>query len=209
EKKTIEILKFVKAYDGIIGQRKMATFNDYKYLNFLYCNDTCRNFPYLYCSSPGYRNPNDCFSCICPSGKEGSSCELLPKTFKKECQTNDIWVNENEEKITFSSQNGYYCAVRFLTVSNARILIRFGEYNFTNFEYPCTPSYGIQIKYHKDKGESGLYICVNSTGKEIVLSDDDSLYVFARFNGTPFNIEVYYRRLNYVKTESLRISHKR
>uniref|UniRef100_A0A0N4ZLC5 Metalloendopeptidase n=1 Tax=Parastrongyloides trichosuri TaxID=131310 RepID=A0A0N4ZLC5_PARTI len=52
QKKTIEVLKHVRTYDGIIGQRKIATFNDYKYLNFLYCNDTCKNFPHLYCNSP-------------------------------------------------------------------------------------------------------------------------------------------------------------
>uniref|UniRef100_A0A0N5A6X3 Metalloendopeptidase n=1 Tax=Parastrongyloides trichosuri TaxID=131310 RepID=A0A0N5A6X3_PARTI len=130
--KTIEVIEYEKIYDLIIGQRKSATFNDYKYLNFLYCNETCKKFPYLYCDSPGYQNPNNCFSCICPSGKEGTNCELPPKSFKEECPTNDIWVTEKEEKITFSNQNGYYCAVRFLTVSNKRIQFRFDALNFTD-----------------------------------------------------------------------------
>jgi astacin len=59
-----------------IGQRGGPSFLDIQAINLAYqCEKKCTNK--LNCKNHGYQNPNDCTSCICPSGTSGILCDQV------------------------------------------------------------------------------------------------------------------------------------
>uniref|UniRef100_A0A0N5A6X1 Metalloendopeptidase n=1 Tax=Parastrongyloides trichosuri TaxID=131310 RepID=A0A0N5A6X1_PARTI len=70
-------------YENMMGQTKYVTFYDYKYLNLLYCNNSCDHRPKIQCFNSGYQDPKDCTKCVCPSGFIGWNCSENPISFAK------------------------------------------------------------------------------------------------------------------------------
>ncbi|XP_064596673.1 zinc metalloproteinase nas-36-like [Liolophura sinensis] len=61
----------------VIGQREGVSFFDIKMANKVYCSDRCegRSLEWSECAHGGYRNPNNCSSCLCPRGLAPPRCE--------------------------------------------------------------------------------------------------------------------------------------
>uniref|UniRef100_A0A0N4ZEC6 Metalloendopeptidase n=1 Tax=Parastrongyloides trichosuri TaxID=131310 RepID=A0A0N4ZEC6_PARTI len=82
-KEIITATKYHEHYKRTMGQRVMVTFNDYKLLNYYYCNNTCTSRK-TNCQNDGYQDPNNCDKCKCPSGYVGNECQNIAPS-ENEC----------------------------------------------------------------------------------------------------------------------------
>uniref|UniRef100_A0A0N4Z891 Metalloendopeptidase n=1 Tax=Parastrongyloides trichosuri TaxID=131310 RepID=A0A0N4Z891_PARTI len=122
--KTVEPIEseYKSLYENMMGQTEYVTFYDYKYLNLLYCNDSCKHRPKIQCFNSGYQDPKDCTKCVCPSGFIGWNCSENPISFDK-CGKSYHYVTKQEQKIEYFLLV-YYCAYKLKASNNKRICIK-------------------------------------------------------------------------------------
>uniref|UniRef100_A0A0N4Z7K0 Metalloendopeptidase n=1 Tax=Parastrongyloides trichosuri TaxID=131310 RepID=A0A0N4Z7K0_PARTI len=151
-------------YKNMMGQRYEMTFNDYKKINLHYCGKKCKRWK-TKCFNSGYRNPKNCGKCICPNGYKGRKCTLL-KPQEPGCGRRDKFTMKNVTSIIMVS-GVKNCTFRIRTSKENRIRINITNAKF-NKKIPCYINMGLEIKYDKDKGATGLCLC--GPHDEIVLT---------------------------------------
>uniref|UniRef100_A0A0N4Z5N6 Metalloendopeptidase n=1 Tax=Parastrongyloides trichosuri TaxID=131310 RepID=A0A0N4Z5N6_PARTI len=84
---TIKVIgNHTEYYQKMIGQRYSVSFNEYKLVNYLYCNETCKSTEKKpECWFGGYQNPNKCNECLCPYPLYGYRCQSLTSDNKGYC----------------------------------------------------------------------------------------------------------------------------
>ncbi|VDO95328.1 unnamed protein product [Heligmosomoides polygyrus] len=80
-------------WTNTMGQRVAPAFSDMLEVNWLYnCSSLCSNVPVPPCRQPGYQNPRDCSSCLCPQMFGGQYCGQLPTGNAVNCNGKVIQV---------------------------------------------------------------------------------------------------------------------
>uniref|UniRef100_A0A0N4ZLS5 Metalloendopeptidase n=1 Tax=Parastrongyloides trichosuri TaxID=131310 RepID=A0A0N4ZLS5_PARTI len=171
----------IPEYNKMMGQRSYLSFNDYKLLNYRYCNDTCKDSQVV-CKNSGYLNPNKCNECKCPNGYIGTTCEYI-EISDRDCDNAElIATNQIDSLFKVGYKN---CTFRIKSLSGNKIIIYVKEIN-TNEEKPCLENNGLEIKYRKDKGAMGLCLCGYYNRSFMLTSENDEVLVMYR-GKTMFN----------------------
>uniref|UniRef100_A0A0N4ZLC4 Metalloendopeptidase n=1 Tax=Parastrongyloides trichosuri TaxID=131310 RepID=A0A0N4ZLC4_PARTI len=182
-------------YENMMGQTSYVTFYDYKYLNLLYCNDSCKYRPEIECFNSGYQNPKDCTKCVCPSGFIGWNCSENPISFDNKCGQIFYHVTKQEQKIEYFLLV-YYCAYKLKASNNKRICLKIFKDTYTSADkYPCVPNNGIQIKFQKEKGATGLCICKRRKNDFYVKTENDEAVIIIQVPHTPAKIHFSFKEL--------------
>uniref|UniRef100_A0A0N5A0S8 Peptidase M12A domain-containing protein n=1 Tax=Parastrongyloides trichosuri TaxID=131310 RepID=A0A0N5A0S8_PARTI len=179
-----------------MGQKLMATFNDYKLLNYYYCNHTC-TVKKTDCEYDGYQDPHDCSKCRCPSGFVGNKCENLAPSYgycgpwtydaKSFPQTMGIWGLSN-------------CYFRIISQNFNKIKLIIKElfiHGYDHYSYDkCIEGKGLDIKYRESKGPMGICFCVSPSYVPIII-DSESHVVVIHYVGTygMHQVEIEYQEL--------------
>uniref|UniRef100_A0A0N4ZJI4 Metalloendopeptidase n=1 Tax=Parastrongyloides trichosuri TaxID=131310 RepID=A0A0N4ZJI4_PARTI len=175
--------KYHEYYKNTMGQRVMATFNDYKLLNYYYCNDTCTPRK-LDCEYDGYQDPNNCTICKCPSGFVGSECQNIAPS-SADCGEYGYTANFGVQTIFKSGEKDCYFKIVGTSGKKIKITIRemfiFGHDVTSN--RACVEGKGLDIKYRKSKAPMGLCFCQNVQTLPIVIESEDNV-VYLHYRGT-------------------------
>uniref|UniRef100_A0A0N5A2Y3 Metalloendopeptidase n=1 Tax=Parastrongyloides trichosuri TaxID=131310 RepID=A0A0N5A2Y3_PARTI len=136
----------------LIAEKNDLTFYDIKFMNDLYCKSSCIGYDNK-CKNEGYLNPNNCLTCICPSGYSGSYCEEI----KGKCRSypKEMYVEEDGELLLNGTNN---CYVLIKTDLQHRIKLYIEEL-FINTYRACEQGYEIEIRHLKSKAHSGASFC--------------------------------------------------
>uniref|UniRef100_A0A0N4ZEP2 Metalloendopeptidase n=1 Tax=Parastrongyloides trichosuri TaxID=131310 RepID=A0A0N4ZEP2_PARTI len=146
-------------YQRMIGQRKSVSFNEYKLINFMYCNKTCsKTKKKPECWFGGYQNPNDCEKCLCPYPLAGYKCQgFLPMSYYCSRITS-FTARRQVDFFGFKAHTNCYALVQ-TPKPDQRIHIRVRRTWLSNQEI-CTRDYSmLEIKYKADKSLMGVCFC--------------------------------------------------
>uniref|UniRef100_A0A0K0FWU4 EGF-like domain-containing protein n=1 Tax=Strongyloides venezuelensis TaxID=75913 RepID=A0A0K0FWU4_STRVS len=143
-----------KYYEKSVNHFKRFTHNDYKRLWSLYFNGKCEND----CQNGGYHQTN-CI-CICPIPFTGSKCETLRQNTERNCgktQTLSAKPKIAKDRIQVDQFKCYYS----IKAKKGK-KVQFNILNLTSsIKNDCKLGFGLEVKYRKDKGASGLRLCGN------------------------------------------------
>uniref|UniRef100_A0A0N4ZJQ7 Metalloendopeptidase n=1 Tax=Parastrongyloides trichosuri TaxID=131310 RepID=A0A0N4ZJQ7_PARTI len=178
DKETIIPRDYKDRYKFMMGQLEVATFNDYKLLNKYYCSNECDKKPEKFCGNGGYPNPKNCDECVCPIGFEGENCTSPPASYPSKCGSNDLWATTSSQNINVNYVN--YCAYRILTTEGKKIQLTFDQSFTVSDGEKCTISRGIQVKYQKDMGSTGLLLCRHVQQGLTIKSEENIMIVIVR-----------------------------
>uniref|UniRef100_A0A0N4Z871 Metalloendopeptidase n=1 Tax=Parastrongyloides trichosuri TaxID=131310 RepID=A0A0N4Z871_PARTI len=177
-----------KIYQKMIGQKSSVSFNEYKLINYNYCNYTCINNGKPLCKNNGYQHPNYCYKCQCPYPYQGNTCESIPAKHPR-CPEYNIHPNVHENNLNF--WNNQKCYTFIQGDSDKLILIKIKQAHLT-FRDSCGRGESmLEIKYKKDKTLMGLCFCGYVTNYEII--SENSLVIII-YHGTD---EAQYAQLTY------------
>uniref|UniRef100_A0AAF5D9C7 EGF-like domain-containing protein n=1 Tax=Strongyloides stercoralis TaxID=6248 RepID=A0AAF5D9C7_STRER len=143
-----------KYYKNMCGLKNKYSFNDFKLLNSLYCQNECSN-DCLPCQNDGYQDPNSCDSCICPFGYKGRYCEDIYES-DDECPKYNPLATKKRQTISVCGKHN--CNFLLQAPKGYKIVTEI-KYSASKYINPCYGSNGINFKYQDDKGKSGLNLC--------------------------------------------------
>ncbi|CAI5456290.1 unnamed protein product [Caenorhabditis angaria] len=166
------------AFMATIGNRVEPSFLDLKLLNTAFCKDICRNN--INCQHGGYPDPNNCGTCKCPTGLEGTYCERL--------QTSNCGVELPRAEYTWrniSYSGTSDCYWRITAVNNA--LIRF---EVTHVLYKCDPvcEEFVEIKSDSTHEPTGFRQCCRKIAGERVSRGNTMLIISKATSNSQFVI---------------------
>uniref|UniRef100_A0A0N4ZKY4 EGF-like domain-containing protein n=1 Tax=Parastrongyloides trichosuri TaxID=131310 RepID=A0A0N4ZKY4_PARTI len=127
--------------------------------------------------------------CVCPSGFIGWNCSENPISFD-DCKGGFYEVKKKKKEIKYYLlANNYYCAYKLKAHNGKRICIKIfnDTYTFAK-EYPCVPNNGIQIKFQKEKGATGLCICKRRNYDFYVRTEDEEAVIIIQVPYAPAKI---------------------
>uniref|UniRef100_A0A0N5BU64 Metalloendopeptidase n=1 Tax=Strongyloides papillosus TaxID=174720 RepID=A0A0N5BU64_STREA len=196
------------AYDKMMGQRSYMSFNDYKKINFAYCNK-CNNTTTtkkikeknkekvngkenkkgnknetentIQCLNGGYFHYDNCTKCICSFGYTGDLCNRIVES-SKECNTTKFNATS---KMFYHWIAGPYKCYFYLTAQKRKKIQIVIYYSSAPYKDVCTEDISHQIKYLKDKGSTGLLLCSWHRDIVNVTSENNKALIF--FNGNTDN----------------------
>uniref|UniRef100_A0A0K0EIV3 Zinc metalloproteinase n=1 Tax=Strongyloides stercoralis TaxID=6248 RepID=A0A0K0EIV3_STRER len=157
-------------FKEVIGQYGGMSFNDFKIINYYYCNDTCNEMS-IKCYYGGYQDPNNCSICKCPHGYGGIDCSEVAVS-DKNCSPSLLFATNQPKILTDSGiKNCYY---KIKTDQNNKILITI---NSTNLYYytPCWIGIGLEVKFLKDKTSTGAMFCGMVNVTKITTEDSEAM----------------------------------
>uniref|UniRef100_A0A0N5BH10 Zinc metalloproteinase n=1 Tax=Strongyloides papillosus TaxID=174720 RepID=A0A0N5BH10_STREA len=170
-------------YKKTIGMDAGLTFLDAKILNEHHCQHKC--IRPIKCYNGGYRNPNDCFSCKCIAGFEGSDCSKMPDD-SMECGDAVRKVSKNKTVRLYSRGKGN-CIYHIKSETNSTLKITLTEIvYFPGFKSTCVLENSLEIKYYNDKSLTGALFCLSEKNRTIVSQGDHVIVHHRSTQGTNF-----------------------
>uniref|UniRef100_A0A0N4ZKX5 Metalloendopeptidase n=1 Tax=Parastrongyloides trichosuri TaxID=131310 RepID=A0A0N4ZKX5_PARTI len=159
------VVKNIDAYNKMLGQNDGFTFADYKLLNLKHCSETCLDK--RKCLNGGYLYSKSCFNCECPKGYDGEKCEFY-KPLPGNCKKSSLTAQSNPQLL--HAEGIRECNFNIKSENGTKIVLILHESNTYNRTI-CASNYGLEIKYFKDKGLTGLCLCglyknINITSEE-------------------------------------------
>uniref|UniRef100_A0A0K0FTL7 Metalloendopeptidase n=1 Tax=Strongyloides venezuelensis TaxID=75913 RepID=A0A0K0FTL7_STRVS len=148
-------------YLKTIGQLHGANFNDYKLINFHYCNDTCRTK--LNCLNGAYTNPKNCEYCKCPSFFTGRLCGKLISS-QQGCPKRMLHATASRKQLFIYGIKS--CTVRIVAPQNLKIKLIIVNSVFSRSDI-CRPYIGLEVKFLKDLSVTGARFCGKDRNKVI------------------------------------------
>uniref|UniRef100_A0AAF5DGT4 Zinc metalloproteinase n=1 Tax=Strongyloides stercoralis TaxID=6248 RepID=A0AAF5DGT4_STRER len=143
-------------YLHTMGMDEKMSFLDVKLLNSHYCKDKCYNK--LSCENGGYQDPNNCKICKCIKGFKGSTCSELPQP-KKECGDTVLYdISKNPQKIIVNGTKRCLYHIKTDQGKRIKVEIKYLKY-FPIKKYTCQKRNSLEIKYLKDKAQTGAFFC--------------------------------------------------
>ncbi|CEF60273.1 Astacin-like metalloendopeptidase [Strongyloides ratti] len=163
-------------YGSTLGMDEGMSFLDAKLLNLHYCKNMCPNT--IKCKRGGYQNPKNCNVCKCIEGFEGPTCNDLPKR-KEECGK-IVRYNITDEMTRIKVLGKKDCVYHLRAPKGSRIKIKlaFLTYN-PQKKNTCQKVNALEIKYLKDKTQTGAFFCDTQEGLTLETEDHYAL-VFHR-----------------------------
>uniref|UniRef100_A0A0N4ZLH2 Metalloendopeptidase n=1 Tax=Parastrongyloides trichosuri TaxID=131310 RepID=A0A0N4ZLH2_PARTI len=175
--------KYHEYYKKTMGQRVMATFNDYKLLNYYYCNDTCTPRK-SDCEYDGYQDPNNCTICKCPSGFVGSECQYITPS-SSDCGSWGYTAGSTTQTISISGEKD--CYFKIVASNDKKIKMTLRKIFVFGFDTTsvrsCVEGLGLDIKYRKSKAPMGVCFCQQPENLPIVIESEDNV-VYLHYRGT-------------------------
>uniref|UniRef100_A0A0N4ZM57 Metalloendopeptidase n=1 Tax=Parastrongyloides trichosuri TaxID=131310 RepID=A0A0N4ZM57_PARTI len=170
------ILPKVILYKYMMGQRVGFSFNDYKLLNFHYCQKQIRKSAgkKLTCLNSGYPDPNKKGKCKCPHGYAGQRCDRIDCSDKKCAKTKYIAKSKYQKLKVQGKKN---CTFLIQAPKGHRINIKVLQ-SITPKGKPCLKNSGLEIKHYKDKGATGLCVCGMKRDYELSSEDNKVLVIY-------------------------------
>ncbi|CEF69931.1 Metallopeptidase, catalytic domain-containing protein [Strongyloides ratti] len=141
-------------YHKMCGFKNEFSFNDYKLLNSLYCQNEC-TYTCIPCQNGGYQNPKFCDSCICPPGYKGKYCEDI-NVSDTGCPKYNPLATKKKQTISVCGKQD---CIFLLQAPRGYKIITEIEYTTSKYVIPCRIGDNINFKYHDDKGKSGISFC--------------------------------------------------
>ncbi|CEG06154.1 Astacin-like metalloendopeptidase [Strongyloides ratti] len=182
-KKPVITSKLHNAYQKNMGFSTKMTFNEIKQLNLCHCNKCNwvnndgkkkKKNNAAKCVNSGYPDYNDCKKCICPTGYTGTLCREIEKS-DKGCPVTKYKVQSNVKNLVMMDKKTCYI---FLQASKGKkIKLEIISYTLT-FKTVCKEENSNQIKYFKDKGNTGLLLCGIHHYIEITSQSNSVLIVY-------------------------------
>ncbi|CEF71334.1 Astacin-like metalloendopeptidase [Strongyloides ratti] len=168
EAKNFTMLPTLPFYANTLGMDEGMSFLDTKLLNLHYCNDLCLNS--LKCRRGGYQDPNNCKVCKCIEGFEGPTCNELPKP-KPECG-NVVRYNITNEMTKIKVVGNYSCIYHLKAPKGSKIKIKilFSAY-LPKKRNTCQKQNSLEIKYLRDKTQTGAFFCDTQEGLTLETKD--------------------------------------
>uniref|UniRef100_A0A0N4ZKX6 Metalloendopeptidase n=1 Tax=Parastrongyloides trichosuri TaxID=131310 RepID=A0A0N4ZKX6_PARTI len=189
------VVKNIDAFNRMIGQNDGFTFSDYKLINLKHCKDTC--YDKLDCKNGGYLNSKSCFYCICPRGYDGNKCQYF-KPFIQNCINNTLAAEKNPKLLYAEGQKK--CNYHIKSSNGTKIVLILHESN-THNRTICSSNYGLEIKYFKDKGLTGLCLC--GLYKNIKITSEEN-EAYLEYHGSKPNHYFYLSYLEIVENYTIK-----
>uniref|UniRef100_A0A0N5CBL0 Metalloendopeptidase n=1 Tax=Strongyloides papillosus TaxID=174720 RepID=A0A0N5CBL0_STREA len=188
-----------------IGQKNDYTFNDVKLINYLYCNDTCKNST-LKCEHYGYPDPKNCSQCKCPSGFAGHNCSILqPDSNFTLCES--YYYNATDKVQTLSRTGVMNCTFHIkskngqLVFLNITKLIANPAPDLDNYLY-CFTGMALEIKHRIDKSVTGLCLCNETIPPVNITSEGDDVIIIWSAKQPNHTFSLTYKEINVTTTTS-------
>uniref|UniRef100_A0A0K0FTA7 Metalloendopeptidase n=1 Tax=Strongyloides venezuelensis TaxID=75913 RepID=A0A0K0FTA7_STRVS len=194
--------KLNNAYNKMMGQRIKMTFNDFKKINLYHCNKcywvdkdgkrNITNYKNAQCKNGGYPHYNNCNKCICPVGYTGDLCQNIV-TSSEECGKTTFYAEKYQQNLFFNDKMICYI---FLLARDAKnnIIIKIHSSN-TPTKNICIENISNQIKYGRDKGNTGLLLC--GLNKNISLkSESNSVLIIYRGSSQNSHLILTYKEFS-------------
>ncbi|CEF70481.1 Astacin-like metalloendopeptidase [Strongyloides ratti] len=176
-------------FKSVLGQYGEMSFNDFKIINYYYCNNTC-NGTSITCLYGGYQDPNNCSICKCPHGYGGINCSNVAISDTNCSPSTLIATNQPKILTDFGIKNCFY---RIKTDSNNKISI---IVNSTNVYYynPCWIGIGLEVKFLKDKTVTGAMFCGQVNVTNIITEDSEAMINYIGWYDV-HNFTIIYQKL--------------
>uniref|UniRef100_A0A0N4Z6C6 Metalloendopeptidase n=1 Tax=Parastrongyloides trichosuri TaxID=131310 RepID=A0A0N4Z6C6_PARTI len=190
--KTITLKGLFKVWNTeSIGYPKKESFNEFRLINYLYCNQTCRHQPLSEpCKFSGYQDPNACWKCKCPYFTKGTYCGEKQHN-RYECHPTALHAKHNVQKEYYTHHKECFIYIRADYGQKVKLTI---TYLYIYWHYDNTPcargDYRLEVMYKKDKSIMGVCFCEYiNYGLEIISEDFE---VFLVYYGSSFRDYVYF-----------------
>ncbi|CEF59695.1 Astacin-like metalloendopeptidase [Strongyloides ratti] len=163
-KKPVIASKLQNANQKNMGFSTKMTFNEIKQLNLCHCNKCnwvnkkgrrTKNNNATKCVNGGYPDHNDCSKCICPTGYTGTFCREIEKS-DNGCPDQKYQVQSSVKNIYLMKEKK--CYIFLQAEIGKKIKLEIISYTLTIKAF-CNEENSNQIKYFKDKGNTGLLLC--------------------------------------------------
>ncbi|CEF69557.1 Astacin-like metalloendopeptidase [Strongyloides ratti] len=168
------IIPKIIQYNGMKTFNRTFNFNDYKILNYYYCNEKCP-IKINKCENNGYQDPNNCLICKCSNPFSGKFCNILSHSVGA-CGK-DILIARHERQALFRKGNSK-CIYKILSKKFSKIFLNLTNLQ-NNSDEPCLEGTGLEIKYRSNKGITGLCLC--GTYTNISLYSEDNIVIVKYF----------------------------
>uniref|UniRef100_A0A0N4Z5I7 Metalloendopeptidase n=1 Tax=Parastrongyloides trichosuri TaxID=131310 RepID=A0A0N4Z5I7_PARTI len=176
-------------YDRTIGQRRSESFNEYRLINYLYCNHTCNNYTEkIKCEYNGYQDPNNCGQCKCPYFTIGKECNSKQESSFL-CRDTALHALDYERNYTYYGYKHCYAYIHGKGGGRVKITVTYLWLGYYYNDSPCSRGPGsLEIKYKADKSVMGLCLCAyidiySGYGKQVEVTSENS-EIFLIFMGT-------------------------
>uniref|UniRef100_A0A0N4Z8G1 Metalloendopeptidase n=1 Tax=Parastrongyloides trichosuri TaxID=131310 RepID=A0A0N4Z8G1_PARTI len=145
--------KLSKYYSNMLGQYYELSFNDLKIINQLYSN---RFWGHIGdCQNGGYVRPFFRRECLCPNGFVGRYCnETEPNTGG--CKESELKATKKEQRFIINGAKNCTHLIKSAPGTKIQIVMKRIK---TQKKSPCYQKMGLEVKYVKDKGATGLCLC--------------------------------------------------
>uniref|UniRef100_A0A0N4ZTU0 Metalloendopeptidase n=1 Tax=Parastrongyloides trichosuri TaxID=131310 RepID=A0A0N4ZTU0_PARTI len=181
-------------YQLMLGQKNVATLNDYKILSRRYCANYCDEKKSKRCAHGGYKNPRNCSQCVCPFPYKGEICtEKIESTLTKKQGCDPIQKTVSKRGQTYQYNGKGICVETFIASEGKKVQLKILEQSTTP-QTPCARNSSmVEVQYReKDKREvMGLCFCGSITNSDIITSEGTNLILI--YNGE--------RNEDYLKVE--------
>uniref|UniRef100_A0A0N4Z2S3 ZnMc domain-containing protein n=1 Tax=Parastrongyloides trichosuri TaxID=131310 RepID=A0A0N4Z2S3_PARTI len=183
EKTIVPNKEFTGWYLKSMGERNKESFNEYRLLNYHYCNDTCRNESKPECKYNGYQNPNKCWECLCPYPFINGNCW---GTIKGNYYCGYDYLTAESH---FKHQWYLYRKNCYITIEaphNKRVeMIIYYLYFYYYDNQKCTREIdtGLEVLYRADKSVMGVFLCAyvyHKYGFVNIVSEDKLIFLIFR-----------------------------
>uniref|UniRef100_A0A0N4ZLZ2 Metalloendopeptidase n=1 Tax=Parastrongyloides trichosuri TaxID=131310 RepID=A0A0N4ZLZ2_PARTI len=172
-------VKHIEPFNKVIGRGSAYSFSDIKKINKLYCNLSCESGFGSNCANGGYHyNGKSCLHCICPKNFKEYTCRKI-QFFKDKKICNETEQNATEKIKEIHEFGKKTCLFLIKASKGHRVRIKLSRVKTKDIGV-CEEGQGLEIKYLKDKGITGLALCGFYHDIEIV-SEGEEVYV--EYNG--------------------------
>uniref|UniRef100_A0A0N4ZD87 Astacin domain-containing protein n=1 Tax=Parastrongyloides trichosuri TaxID=131310 RepID=A0A0N4ZD87_PARTI len=186
-------------YYKTLGYSNKVSFNEYRLINYLYCNKTCKNHTLEFdCKRNGYQDPRNCAKCKCPYPFNGDDCWGILKS--------DFYCAEIYLIPQYEYKHQWYkwpknCYITFEAKWNQRIeIVIYYLYFYYYDNKRCTrdTGMGVEILYKTDKSVMGLFLCAaidNYYGHVTLISESNLVFMVYRGISGSDTIRMKYRAI--------------
>uniref|UniRef100_A0A0K0FVG1 Metalloendopeptidase n=1 Tax=Strongyloides venezuelensis TaxID=75913 RepID=A0A0K0FVG1_STRVS len=166
-------------YNRMMGQQYGLSFNDVKLINLAICSDKCGRKK-LKCKNNGYLDPLNCEKCRCPNGFSGVTCEEVAAT-KTSC--GEINLEATKKRAELKKKGLGVCNYLITSKKGSKIKILIVDVQIKRLS-SCFEKKGLEIKYRRDFGTTGLCICDKYTNFTLI---SETNQVLIQYNGDKKN----------------------